>query len=136
MITHLSEVIKRHCHEILSRGDVKTMVENLKQNGSAVAEDLIPNVISVGYLQKGLGALLREGIPIKDMETILETLGDHISTLKDIDITTEYVRQALKRTITRRFAEGNSLRVITLDPRLEDLIINSVKNPNRQLSPT
>jgi flagellar biosynthesis protein FlhA len=127
MITHLSEVIKRHCHEILSRGDVKTMVENLKQNGSAVAEDLIPNVISVGYLQKVLGALLREGIPIKDMETILETLGDHISTLKDIDITTEYVRQALKRTITRRFAEGNSLRVITLDPRLEDLIINSVK---------
>jgi flagellar biosynthesis protein FlhA len=103
------------------------MVENLKQNGSAVAEDLIPNVISVGYLQKVLGALLREGIPIKDMETILETLGDHISTLKDIDITTEYVRQALKRTITRRFAEGNSLRVITLDPRLEDLIINSVK---------
>ncbi len=127
MITHLSEVIKQHCSEILTRQDVKTMVENIKKTNATMVEDLIPNPISYGYLQKVLSMLLREGVPIRDMETILETLSDHVSSMKDIDIIVEYVRQALKRTITRRFAEANSLRVITIDPRIEDMIVASVK---------
>ncbi len=131
MITHLSEVIRKHCHEILTRQDVKTMVENIKKNDPTIVEDLIPNVVSYGYLQKVLAMLLSEGVPIRDMETILEALGDHASSMKDIDITVEYVRQALKRTITRRFAEANSLRVITIDPRIEDMIVSSVKKSDQ-----
>lgn len=127
MITHWSEIMKRYAHEILSRQDVNTMVENIKKTNPIVVDDLIPKVISVGYLQKVLSNLLREGIPIRDLETILETLGDHANVLKDMDIVTEYVRQALKRTITRRFAEANSLRVITLDTQIEDMIVSSVK---------
>ena len=127
MITHLSEVIKRHCHEILTRQDVKTMVENVKKTDATVVEDLVPNVVSYGYLQKILCMLLKEGVPIRDLETILECLGDHSANLKDMDVTVEYVRQALKRTITRRFAEGGILRVITVDPRLEDTVLNGVK---------
>ncbi len=131
MITHLSEVIKQHCSEILTRQDVKTMVENIKKTNATIVEDLVPNVISYGYLQKVLSMLLREGVPIRDMETILETLSDHLTTMKDIDITVEYVRQALRRTITRRFAEANSLRVITIDPRIEDMIVASVKKSDQ-----
>ncbi len=131
MITHLSEVIRKHCHEILSRQDVKTMVENIKKTNPTIVEDLVPNVISYGYLQKVLAMLLQEGVPIRDMETILEALGDHVSGLKDIDIIVEYVRQALKRTITRRFAEANSLRVITIEPKIEDMIVASVKKSDQ-----
>ncbi|MBQ3841383.1 MAG: flagellar biosynthesis protein FlhA [Ruminiclostridium sp.] len=131
MITHLSEVIKQHCSEILTRQDVKTMIENIKKTNSTIVEDLVPNVISYGYLQKVLAMLLKEGVPIRDMETILETLSDHTATMKDIDITVEYIRQSLKRTITRRFAEANSLRVITIDPRIEDMIVASVKKSDQ-----
>lgn len=131
MITHLSEIIRKHCHEILTRQDVKTMVENIKKTNPTMVEDLIPNIVSYGYLQKVLAMLLAEGIPIRDMETILESLGDHSSAMKDIDIMVEYVRQSLKRTVTRRFAEANSLRVITIDPRIEDMIVASVKKSDQ-----
>lgn len=127
MITHLSEIIKKYAHEILTRQDVKTMVENLKASNPTLVEELVPSVISIGYLQKILGMLLKEGVPIRDLDTILETLGDHSSVLKDTDIVLEYVRQSLKRTITRRFAEANSLRVITIDSNVEDMIVSSVK---------
>ena len=131
MITHWSEIMKHYAHELLSRQDVNTMVENVKKTNPIVVEDLIPKVISVGYLQKVLSNLLKEGIPIRDLETILETLGDHANVLKDMDIVTEYVRQSLKRTITRRFAEANSLRVITLDTQIEDMIVSSVKKSDQ-----
>ena len=131
MITHLSEIIRKHCHEILTRQDVKTMVENIRATNPTMVEDLIPNIVSYGYLQKVLAMLLSEGIPIRDMETILESLGDHAAAMKDIDIMVEYVRQALKRTVTRRFAEANSLRVITIDPRIEDMIVASVKKSDQ-----
>lgn len=127
MITHWSEIMKRYSYELLSRQDVNTMIENVKKANPIVVDDLIPKVISVGYLQKVLANLLKEGIPIRDLETILETLGDHTNVLKDIDIATEYVRQSLKRTITHRFAEANSLRVITLDTQIEDMIVSAVK---------
>lgn len=131
MITHWSEIMKRYAHELLSRQDVNTMLDNVKKTNPIVVDDIIPKVISVGYLQKILANLLREGIPIRDLETILETIGDHTNVLKDTDIITEYVRQSLKRTITHRFAEANSLRVITLDTQIEDLIVSSVKKSDQ-----
>ena len=131
MITHWSEIMKRYAHELLSRQDVNTMLDNVKKTNPIVVDDIIPKVISVGYLQKILANLLREGIPIRDLETILETIGDHSNVLKDTDIITEYVRQSLKRTITHRFAEANSLRVITLDTQIEDLIVSSVKKSDQ-----
>lgn len=131
MITHWSEIMKRYAHELLSRQDVSTMLDNVKKTNHIVVDDIIPKVISVGYLQKILANLLKEGIPIRDLETILETIGDHSNVLKDTDIITEYVRQSLKRTITHRFAEANSLRVITLDTQIEDLIVSSVKKSDQ-----
>lgn len=131
MITHWSEIMRRYAHELLSRQDVNTMLDNVKKTNPIVVDDTIPKVISVGYLQKILANLLREGIPIRDLETILETIGDHANVLKDTDIITEYVRQSLKRTITHRFAEANSLRVITLDTQIEDMIVSSVKKSDQ-----
>ena len=131
MITHWSEIMKRYAHELLSRQDVNTMLDNVKKTNPIVVDDTIPKVISVGYLQKILANLLKEGIPIRDLETILETIGDHANVLKDTDIITEYVRQSLKRTITHRFAEANSLRVITLDTQIEDMIVSSVKKSDQ-----
>lgn len=131
MITHLSEIIKQYAHELISRQDVKSMVENLSKTNPSIVEDTVPSLVSIGYLQKVLGMLLKEGVPIRDLETILLTLGDHANSLKDIDIITEYVRQALKRTITRRFAEANSLKVITIDSIVEDKIVTSVKKSDQ-----
>lgn len=127
MITHLSEIIKEHAYELLSRQDVKTMLDKLKESNPSVVDDIVPNTVSAAYLQKVLALLLKEGVPIRDLQTILETLSDYSSTLKDIDITLEYVRQALKRTITRKFADAGQIRVLTLDTELENLIVGSVK---------
>lgn len=127
MITHLSEVIKAHAHELLSRQDVKTMLDKVKETNPTIVDDIVPNVVSIAYLQRVLGMLLKEGIPIRDLPTILETLGDYQYALKDIDVTTEYVRQALKRTITRKFSEAGQIRVFTLDNEIENLIVSSLK---------
>ncbi len=127
MITHLSEVIKSHAYELLSRQDVKTMLDKVKEANPTIIEDVIPNVVSIAYLQRVIAMLLKEGIPIRDLPTILETLGDYQSSLKDIDVTCEYVRQALKRTITRKFSEAGQIRVFTLDNEIENLIVASLK---------
>lgn len=131
IITHLSEVIKAHAYELLSRQDVKTMLDKLKQTNPAVVEDIVPSIVSAAYLQKVLCLLLKEGVPIRDLQTILETIADNQHTMKDVDITTEYVRQALKRTITRRFADGGQIRVLTLDTETENKIIASVKKSDQ-----
>lgn len=131
MITHLSELIKSHAYELLSRQDVKVMVDKIKETNATVVDDVIPNIVSIAYLQRVLSILLKEGVPIRDLPTILETLADFSHTLKDIDITTEYVRQALKRTITRKFADAGQLRVITIDNEIENLIVNSVKKSDQ-----
>ena len=131
MITHWSEIMKRYAHELLSRQDVNTMLDTVKKTNTIVEDDTKPKLNSMGYHQKILSNLLREGIPIRDLETILETIGDHANVLKDTDIITEYVRQSLKRTITHRFAEANSLRVITLDTQIEDMIVSSVKKSDQ-----
>lgn len=127
IITHLSEVIKSFAHELLTRQEVNTLVSNLKKTNSVLVDEVIPNIVTPGELQKVLANLLREGIPIRDMETIIETLGDYGNTLKDADMLTEYVRQSLKRTITRKFADANQLHVITLDTEVENIIMSSVK---------
>lgn len=127
IITHLSEIIKEHLHELLNRQEVNNLLENLKKTNSTIVEDTIPSVITVGNLQKVLGNLLREGVPIRDMETIIETLSDYGSQVKDTDMLTEYVRQALKRTISHRFSEAGQMKVLSLDEKIENLIMSSVK---------
>lgn len=127
IITHLSEVLKEHLYELLNRSEVDNILGNLRKTNEAIVDDIIPDVISIGNLQKVLMNLLRENVPIKDMETILETLGDYGTQTKDTDMLTEYVRQALKRTISRRFSEAGQMKVITLDEKIENQIMNSVK---------
>ena len=127
IITHLSEVIKNHAHELLSRQEVGNILGNLRKTNEALINDTIPAIISVGTLQKILCNLLREGVPIRDIETILETLADYGVTVKDMDMLTEYVRQSLKRAITHRFAEAGQLKVISLDAGIENQIMGAVK---------
>ncbi len=127
IITHLSEIIKTYSHELLSRQDVKTMLDKLKQTNPTIVEDIVPSIVSPAYLQKVLCLLLKESVPIRDLQTILETIADNQHNMKDVDITTEYVRQALKRTITRRFSDGGQIRVLTLDTETENKIVASVK---------
>ncbi|MDR1194054.1 MAG: flagellar biosynthesis protein FlhA [Peptococcaceae bacterium] len=127
IITHLSEIIRTHAYELLTRQEVKKMVENLRKKNETIVEDTIPGVVTLTELQKILRNLLREGVPISDLETILETLADYGSVVKDNDMLTEYVRQALKRTITHRFSEAGQMKVMSLDGELENIIIGSVK---------
>lgn len=126
MLTHLSETIKQHSYELLNRQEVVKLVENMKKKSPELIEELIPATISYGNFQKILTNLLKEGIPIKDMETIMETIVDASMTVKDLDSVTEHIRMALKRTITRKFCEGGSMKVITLDADLEKNIITSL----------
>ena len=126
VVTHLSETVKKYAHELLSRQDLNQLLENIKKTGSTIVDDVIPNLISFGGLQKVLCNLLKEGVPIRDMETILETISDYASTVHDLEVLTEYVRQSLKRTITRKWSDGGQIRVITLDSEVERLIINSI----------
>ncbi len=127
IVTHLSEIIKEYSHELLSRGDVKTMLDKLAKINPTVVSDIVPTIASPAYLQKVLCLLLKESVPIRDLQTILETIADNQHAMKDVDIITEYVRQALKRTITRRFADGGQIRVLTLDTETENKIVASVK---------
>ena len=103
------------------------MIANLRKTNEAMVNDTIPSLVSVGDLQKVLCNLLRENVPVRDLETILETMADYATTIKDVDMLTEYVRQALKRTISRRFAEADQIKVITLDANVENLIMGAVK---------
>jgi flagellar biosynthesis protein FlhA len=127
LITHLTEVIRSHAFELLGRQEVKEMIEMVKETRPAVIEELIPDLMSIGEIQKILQNLLREGIPLQDLPTILETLADFAVTTKDSDALTEYVRQSLSRTISARFSEGKKLQVITLDPALEKRIADSLQ---------
>lgn len=127
IITHLSEVIRQHAHELLTRQEINNLLTNLKKTNEGLVNDVIPGIISLSTLQKVLCNLLRESVPIKDMETILEVLSDWGSTMKDADMLTEYVRQSLKRTISHQFSEAGQLKVITLDAKIENMIMGAVK---------
>ena len=127
IITHLSEIIKAHAYELLNRAEINNMLENLRKTNEAIVADTIPACVSVGDLQKVLCRLLQEQVPVRDLETILETLGDYGPKIKDTDMLTEYVRQSLKRTISHKFADADQLKVISLDAKVENLIMGAVK---------
>ncbi len=131
LITHLSEVIKIHAHELLSRQDLNQLLSNVKKSNESLVEEVVPGIVSHGNLQKILGNLLKEGIPVKDLETILETISDYGTSVKDTEMLTEYVRQSLKRTITHKWSEGGQIRVITLSTDVEKLIINAISKNDR-----
>lgn len=125
--THLTEIIKKYGYELMGRQHVQTLLDNVRETNPALVDDIVPKLISLGNLQKVLSNLLRENVSIRDMVTILETLGDYSALTNDADMLTEYVRQSLKRSITKRFIPDNKARVITVDPSLEQLIINSIQ---------
>ena len=127
IITHLSEIIKMHAHELLNRQEVNNMLENLKKTNSVIVNEIIPNIVSVSDLQKVLCKLLEEKVPIRDLESILETMADFAPKIKDNDMLTEYVRQALKRTISRKFSEAGQIKVVTLDASIENAIMGAIK---------
>ncbi len=126
--THLTEVIREHIAELLTRQDIQNLVNNLKDNNQALVEELVPKLMSLGEIEKVLQNLLKEGISIRDLVTIFETLADYAPTTHDTDILTEYVRQSLKRAISGKyFSAGETTSVVTLDPKLEQDIMGSVK---------
>ena len=126
--THLMEIIRRNLADLLSRQDVQNLINNISEANSTLVGELVPKLLSVGEIQKVLQNLLREGISIRDLITIFETLADYATTTRDTDVLTEYVRQSLKRAISNKFfpeVENNS--VVTLDPNIEQEIMASVK---------
>lgn len=127
LTTHLTELIKAHAAEIIGRQEVQTLVDAVKQNNPAVVDELVPNLLSLGDIQKVLASLLRERISIRDMVTILETLADYAQLTKDTEILTEYVRHALARQISRQYATNNTVTCLTVDPQLEDTINSAVQ---------
>ena len=127
--THLTEVIRQHIAELLTRQDVQNLINNIKDNNSALIEELVPKLLGIGEIQKVLQNLLEEGISIRDLVTIFETLADHAAVTRDTDILTEYVRQSLKRAISGKYFPPNEVtNVITLDPKVEQEIMGAVKN--------
>ncbi len=126
--THLTEIIRQYIAELLTRQDVQNLVNNLKESNPSLVEELVPKLLGLGEIQKVLQNLLREGISIRDLLTIFETLADYATTTRDTDILTEYVRQSLKRAISNKFFLSNeTTSVVTLDPKLEQEIMSSVK---------
>ncbi len=126
--THLTEIIRSHIAELLTRQDVQNLVNNLKESNPVLVEELIPKQLGLGEVQKVLQNLLNEGISIRDLLSIFETLADHAATTRDTDVLTEYVRQSLKRAISSKYFPANeTTSVITLDPRVEQDIMSSVK---------
>lgn len=125
--THLTEVLRRHAHELLGRQETKALLDHVKASAPAVVEDVIPNVLTIGQVQRVLENLLQEKVSIRDLVTILETLADVGRQTKDADILTEQVRQALSRQICHQFrVPGQPLTVITLAPAVEDKLSESL----------
>ena len=126
--THLTEIIREHISELMTRQDVQNLVNNLKDANPALVDELVPKLLGLGEIQKVLQNLLKEGISIRDLLTVFETLADYATTTRDTDILTEYVRQSLKRAISNKFFPQNeTTSVVTLDPKLEQTIMSSVK---------
>lgn len=126
--THLTEVIRQHIDELLTRQDVQNLINNLKESNPSLVDELTPKLLGLGEIQKVLQNLLHEGISIRDLLTIFETLADHAVVTRDTDVLTEYVRQSLKRAISAKyFAPNEATSVITLDPKVEQDIMASVK---------
>lgn len=126
--THLTEVIRSHISELLTRQDVQNLINNLKETNPALVDELTPKLLGLGEIQKVLQNLLKEGVSIRDLLSIFENLADHAATTRDTDVLTEYVRQGLKRAISGRYFVPNEVTsVITLDPKVEQDIMGSIK---------
>lgn len=124
--THLTEVLRKHAHELLGRQEVIQLLDNLKKTYPKVVEDLIPDILPLGTVVKVLQNLLREQVSVRDLRTILETLADEGMKQKDAEMLTEAVRRALSRTITHRLSQDGRIFVITLSPELEEFVTNSL----------
>jgi len=128
LVTHLTETIKLHSYELVGRQEVKMIIDSIKTKYSAVVEELIPDLMTIGEVQKVIQNLLKEKVPIKDMVTIMESLADNSRNSKDIELLTEYVRISLGRTICNPLIdENNCITVATLSPELEDLIASNIQ---------
>jgi len=126
--THLTQVVKANAHKLLGRQEVQTLIDNVKERNPVIVEELIPKIMNIGEVQKVLSHLLKEEICIRDMVTILETLADYAVITKDAEVLTEYVRQALSRSISQKYIEKNRTNgVITIEPNLEQELVNSVQ---------
>ena len=137
MVTHLTETIKAHSYELLGRQEVKLIVDNTREKYSAVVDELIPDLLTIGELQKVLQNLLREKVPIKDMVTIMESLADNSRNTKDIELLTEYVRFSLARTICNQIInEDRAVTVVTLHPQLEELVASNIQKSIQGTFPT
>ncbi|GAX90540.1 flagellar biosynthesis protein FlhA [Effusibacillus lacus] len=127
--THLTEILKRHAHELLGRQETKQLIDSLKNNYPALVDEVTPNLFTIGDIQKVLVNLLREKVSVRDMVTILETMADMASYTKDHDLLTEYVRTSLARQITNQFrTPGQPLTVITLSPGVEKVILENIQH--------
>jgi flagellar biosynthesis protein FlhA len=132
MATHLTEIIKSHAYELLGREEVKKLIDNVKEENEAVVDELMPDLMNLGEIQKILQNLLWENIPIKNLVLILETLADHAARTKDQTILTEYVRQGLSRQISKQFTDQeNNLNVFTIDPQKEEKLANSLEQSDQ-----
>ena len=128
LVTHLKESIYKHSYELLGRQEVKQLLEGLKETHNVVIDELIPDILRLGEVQKVLQNLLKEQIPITDLVTILETLADYGTTVKDAELLTEYVRQALKRTVVKaHLDEEQVLHVVTVHPNTEELLTRNIQ---------
>ncbi len=127
LATHLTEVIKSHADEILGRQETQNLIDNIKKSIPSVVEELIPDLLTVGEVQKVLANLLHERVSIRNMSIILEVLSDYARMTKDIDILTEYVRHALARQISNQYVQGNVLPCISLSPDIENKIASSIQ---------
>ena len=128
MATHISEVIKQYAHELIGRQEVQGLLDNLAKSYPKLVEELVPTVLSLGTIMRVLQNLLREGVSIRDLRTILETMADWAPVTRDTDILTEYVRHALARTISSNLAINGVIPIITLSKQVEDIIVNSVQH--------
>ena len=131
LATHLTEVIKAHADEILGRQETQNLVDNARKTNSSLVDEIVPDLMNVGEIQKVLANLLRERVSIRDMATILEVLADYARATKDTEILTEYVRHALSRQITQQYTQNNQLTCITLDPTIENRIAGAVQRTDR-----
>ncbi len=127
LATHLTEVIKAHADEILGRQETQNLIDNLKKTNESLVDEVVPDLMNVGEIQKVLANLLKERITIRDMSTILEVLADYARATKDTEILTEYVRHAMARQITLQNVQNNILSCVTLDPSLENRIAGGVQ---------
>jgi flagellar biosynthesis protein FlhA len=130
--THLTEIVRRHAHELLGRQDVSKLLDGIKQRAPALVEEVVPAMVKIGELQKVLQNLLKERVPIRDLESVLETLGDWAGRTKDLEVLGEYCRHGLARTICKQHVdEQDRLHVVTLDPALEDLVRQHVQRDEK-----